>query len=290
MNALLIGSFVWAQVLIPGKTPVQQFGIDDKGETVVTNSDNSSGIYGHGTFTPLPPPPASCACQIGGIAVNDSGVVVGVADPASGTGPRKGFILNGSTYTFFSRPGWDNTEPRGISNQGLVVGWSYSKDTTQSDGFIYDPSNGTFTDVTPGSGSPSIVQGINRFGRIAGTFVQPSPRKLYGLVSQKNELSAFGATQVPFAQQFQLGGAATRARGINDFGITAGFTDFGGTTNAFVGNDSWGYEIVVPPGGGTPQTFSICTGINNLGQVACSVTNADVTITLGLYIGTPGSP
>ncbi len=234
MNALLIGSFVWAQVLIPGKTPVQQFGIDDKGETVVTNSDNSSGIYGHGTFTPLPPPPASCACQIGGIA--------------------------------------------------------YSKDTTQSDGFIYDPSNGTFTDVTPGSGSPSIVQGINRFGRIAGTFVQPSPRKLYGLVSQKNELSAFGATQVPFAQQFQLGGAATRARGINDFGITVGFTDFGGTTNAFVGNDSWGYEIVVPPGGGTPQTFSICTGINNLGQVACSVTNADVTITLGLYIGTPGSP
>ena len=58
MNALLIGSFVWAQVLIPGKTPVQQFGINDKGETVVTNSDNSSGIYRHGTFTPLPPPPA----------------------------------------------------------------------------------------------------------------------------------------------------------------------------------------------------------------------------------------
>ena len=45
MNALLIGSFVWAQVLIPGKTPVQQFGINDKGETVVTNSDNSSGIW-----------------------------------------------------------------------------------------------------------------------------------------------------------------------------------------------------------------------------------------------------
>jgi hypothetical protein len=141
--------------------------------------------------------------------------------------------------------------------------------------------------VTPGSGFGSIVQGINRFGRVAGTFVQPSPRKLFGLVSQTNPINVFGATQVPFAGHFQLGGAHTRARGINDFGVTTGFVDTSsGTFAAFVGSDSWGYQMVVPPGGDVPGNFSLCTGVNNLGQIACTVLDANLN-TLGLYIGSP---
>jgi hypothetical protein len=295
MNALLVASYVWTQVIVPGKTAVQQFGINDKGQTAVTTDDGTTGIYqlnddderplGQGTFRPLPPPPSSCGCQVSAAAINNSAVIIGIAFLNAGSGPEKGFLLSGSTYTFFSWPGWDNTEPRGIGNQGLVVGHSFSNDFTRSAGFIYDPSSGVFTNVTPGSGNPSIVQGINRFVRVAGTFVQPSPRKLFGLVSQPNPINVFGATQVPFANHFQLGGAGTRARGINDFGVTTGFINTSsGTLAAFVGSDVWGYEIVVPPGGDKPGNSSICTGINNLGQIACAVSDANLT-TLGLFIG-----
>ena len=229
MSAVLAAAYVWAQVVIPGKTPVQQFGINDKGQTAVTIEDGTTGIYRRGEFTPLPPPPASCGCTVGALAVNNSGVVVGIAVPTAG-GPNQGFLLSNSTYTFFSRPGWDNTSPRGIGEQGLVVGWSFSNDVSQS---------------------------------------------------------PFGATQVPFADHFQLGGVATRARGINDFGVTVGFVnDASGRLAAFVGSDTFGYEMVVPPGGDAPNRDSFCTGINNHGQIACSVSTADTTT---LFISTPKS-
>ena len=296
MNALLAAAYVWTQVIIPGKNPVQAFGINDKGQLAVTTDDGTNGIYDHGTYTPLPPPPASCGCGVSAVAVNDSGVVVGIASPISG-GAEMGFLLSGSTYTFFSWPGWDNTEPRGIGpasddeavegNQGLVVGLAFSNDFSQSAGFVYDPSSGVFTNVTPGSGVPSVVQGINRFGRVAGNFVQRSPRKVFGLISQPNAIDVFGATQVPFANHFQLDGAATRARGINDFGVTTGFVETNsGTIASFVGSDSRGYEMVFPPGGDVPGNSSLCAGINNLGQIACGVSDANLN-TLGLFIGSP---
>ena len=286
MSPLFAVAYVWMQVLIPGKSPNQQFGINDKGQTVVTTDDGASGIYDHGSFTPLPPPPASCACKVDGTAVNNAGVVVGIATPIAG-GPEQGFVLSGGTYTFFSWAGWQNTEPRGIGNQGLVVGWAFNSDNTNA-GFVFDPFTGTFTNVTPGSGFPSIVQGLNRLGRVAGTFVQPSPRKLFGLISQFAPTATFGSTQVPFASQTQLGGAATRARGINDFGVTVGFVAAAnGGSSAYTGSDTLGYEIVVPPGGEAPDASSICTGINNLGQVACAVADLNFNNTRGLFIGTP---
>jgi hypothetical protein len=44
--------------------------------------------------------------------------------------------------------------------------------------------------------------------------------------------------------------------------------------------------MVVPPGGDAPGTSSFCTGINDLGQIACSVSDANLT-SLGLFIGSP---
>src|SRR5207237_5750341 len=112
-----------------------------------------------------------------------------------------------------------------------------------SHGFVYDPSTAGFTDVTPGSGSPSIVQGINRFMRVAGTFVQPQPRRLFGLVSQFVPVTSGGAAKVVFADHFQLGDnvngqlvfVGTRARGINDRGLTTGASNASnGGTSGFV--------------------------------------------------------
>ena len=125
---------------------------------------------------------------------------------------------------------------------------------------------------------------------MAGTFIQPSPRRVSGLVAQPGETSAFGAAQLPFVNHFQVAGVGTRARGINDFGIVVGWVSAaGGGFTSFVGNDSWGYQFVFPPGSDLAGRTGFCTGINNRGQLACSVTDNNFSQTYGLYIGTPGS-
>jgi len=131
------------------------------------------------------------------------------------------------------------------------------------------------------------VQGINRFGRVAGTFVETSPRKLVGLISQYAATTTLGVTQIPFAAHTRIGDASTNARGINDLGVTTGFmTASNGTLAAFAGCETLGYEVIVPPGGDGPNAWSICSGINNFGQLACAVSDADGN-TQGLFIGTP---
>ena len=287
MIAALAAAYAWTQVIVPGQTAAQQFGINDKGETAVTTAEGASGIYRHGRFTPLPPPPASCNCQVFGAAINDAGLIAGIAFLNGGAGPEQGFVLSGATYTFFSWPGWQNTEPRGIGDQGLVVGWAFNDDLSNA-GFIYDPATGAFTDVTPpGSGYPTIVQGINRFGRIGGSGADQRPRRVYGLVSQAAPRSAFGGTQLPFLEKFEVSGEFTRARGINDFGLTAGaFNGPDGTFVGYVGSPTWGFEQLSPPGADAAGASTFCTGLNNLGQVPCSVTDPD-GVTTRLYIGSP---
>src|SRR5215470_3017045 len=201
MDMLLAVAYLWTQVIIPGKNPVSLLGINDKSQVAVTTDDGTTGIYDHGKFTPLPPPPTSCGCSVAAGAVNDAGVVVGASTPIAG-GSEQGFILTGSTYTFFSWAGWDNTEPRGIGDQGLVVGYAFANDFSASAGFVYDPSTGTFTNVTPGSGFPSIGQGINRSRVIAGSFVQPAPFKRFGLISQWQFSPP--PPQIPFTTRFQV--------------------------------------------------------------------------------------
>ena len=185
MSALLLASYVWSQVVISGKAPVQQFGINDRGETAVTNSDGTSGIYRNGKFRLLPEPPASCACTTKAIAINDGGSIVGIAAPPSGS-PEQGFVLSRGSYTLFSWAGWENTEPRSIGPQGLIVGWAFSTDGSRSADFVFDPATGAFTDITPpNAGYPSIVQGINRFARVAGNTIQRLPhRTFFGSITQ----------------------------------------------------------------------------------------------------------
>jgi len=287
MHALFAAAYVWTQVLVPGKTPVSQFGINDKGEVTVNTDDGTTGIWSHGKFTPLPDPPASCNCTVFAFAVNDDGIIAGTAF-ANDTGLEGGFILVGSTYRFFSWGAFENTEARGIGDQGLVVGFGWQSDFSNSAGFVYDPSTDTFTNVTPGSTYPTFVQGINRFGRVAGQFVQPTPRRSFAFLAQY----APGAGTLPFSSRFQIvQGSATRARGINDYGAMVGFLfdPSDGSQKAWVGSDTTGYAIVVPPGGDAPGVFPLCSGINNHFQVACLTSDSDGN-TLGLFIGTPTSP
>ncbi len=265
-------AYSWKEILVPSIGPMASaFGLNDKGQVAITSADGSkTGIYRGGVFTPLPSPPAGYKVTATGI--NDGGTIVGLAFSPSDPTHEQGFILIGSKYTFFSRPGWDNTEPRAIANSGLITGYSFTSDGSTTAGFIYSADTNTFTDATPpGSGAGfSVTQGMNAEGRIAGDGRSPELGR-YAFVWQQGTLLVGGREVAPFLTRLTIAGVNSAARGINNAGVIVGFTNSG---VGFVGSDSRGFQLLIPPGGDAPGASTACEGINNFGQVVCGVTDA----------------
>jgi len=271
--------YQWTEIVIPGGV-LQSWGLNDRGQTAVNTTDGTSGIYENGTFTSLPPLEGF---QVGAIGINNDGVITGSASTVDG--PEQGFILHGSTYTLFSRPGWDNTEPRAIANSGLITGWSFSADGSRSAGFIYDPDTDNFTDATPPGSTVALTQGMNRFGRITGSGREPGIVQ-YGFVWQQGTITEGKRELLPFLDRLKID-FRTHPRGINDSGVVAGFiTNDDGRSDGFVGSDARGYQRLVAPGGEMPGNSSICEGINNSAQVVCLVTDSEAN-PLRAFIGSP---
>ncbi len=282
MHALLASAYVWTQIVIPGATVQQAFGLNDKGQTALTTTDGTTGIYRDGKFTPLPAPPPGI--QVTADGINDAGVITGVASPIATGTPQQGFVLRGSTYTFFSRPGWDNTEGRAISNSGLITGDNFSSDFTLSAGFIYDPATNTFTDATPPGSTSTITQGMNKYGRITGHGRQAPPLGRYAFVWQQGTIADDERELLPFLDRIKVDFGNSSARGINDSGVIVGFT---GSGKGFVGSDARGYEVLTVPGTDPSAALStICEGINNAAQVVCSLIDVNAT-TVAAFIGSP---
>lgn len=246
--------YVFTTVDYPGATFTDVRGINNAGE-IVGYAQNASGTFGFkysgGHFTRLPPAPGGLATNAHGI--NDSGVIVGSAHEADGSA-TSGFILDGSTYTFFSYPGLAHTYARAIASDGTVTG--YAEDDhlgLLNRGFIYDPATATFTDIAVPGALQVIAQGINDAHQVVG--------------------SAFGATAIEsFLRDpatgaltlFQIDGRPTRARGISNTGLITGFhTDAGGRVAAFVGH-SGGFQLLYV--NATDDTIG--EAINDSGQIS----------------------
>jgi hypothetical protein len=274
-------TYSWTEIMVPSIGPLGLVsGINDSDQVAVNNADNSkSGIYRKGTFMPLPPPPAGYA-SVAATGINNSGAIVGGAFSPADPTHQQGFILIGSKYTFFSRPGWDNTAARAISNSGLITGFNYNgvgnipnPDFSATAGFIYNPATKTFTDATPpGSGTGfSATQGMNTSGRISGDGRLSDGSGRYAFVWQQGTLGTDGHQLAPFLAKFSIGEFGSAARGINDAGVIVGFLNAG---PGFVGNESRGFLLLVPPGGDAAGAFAGCEGINNFRHVVCEVTDA----------------
>ncbi len=287
-GAIAREAYAWTQIVIPNVTVATAFGPNNLGQVAILDvTGNVTGIYRHGTFTRLPTPPAGF--KVGAYGINDAGIIVGFAtltsDPLS---HEQGFILKKGAYTFFSRAGWQNTEARSIGPSGLVVGISYQDDFAVSGaiaGFVYDPSTGTFTDVTPPGSLYTIAQGINRFGRISGSGEDDFLGR-YAFIWQQS--AAPNGNLEPFLERVQTWpNGRSNARGINDDGIIVGWTrSDGGPIVGFVGSASRGYQLLVPPGGEVAGAIIYCQGINNARQVACIVQDANAN-PVAAFVGTP---
>jgi hypothetical protein len=284
--------YSWTEILVPSIGPLGLvIGINDNDQVAVNNADGSkSGIYHKGIFTPLARAPAGYSA-VDATGINNSGAIVGGAFSPSDPSHQQGFILIGSKYSFFSRLGWDNTAGRAISNSGMITGFNYNgvgnipnPDLSTTAGFIYNPVTKTFTDATPpGSGMGfSTAQGMNASGRISGDGRLPDGSGRYAFVWQQGALGNDGHQLAPFLAKFSIGENGSVARGINDAGVIVGFLNGG---PGFVGSESRGFLLLVPPGGDAAGAFAGCSGINNFRHVVCEVTDA-----LGnnrAFVGTP---
>ena len=140
----------------------------------VVDGNNASFIYDTAahSFTRLPPPPAPWI-SASAIGINDFGTVVGsVTDTSSN---QTAFIFDHGIYTFFSRPEWIGSEFRSINNSGIITGWNFIRADgllPVSVGVIFDPSAGTYTEISVPGASPYATifpHGINSAGQAVGT-------------------------------------------------------------------------------------------------------------------------
>ncbi len=269
-----LAAFAFTPVTVPGGAIFNFFAPNDQGQ-IPLSTTIGSGIWQNGNFTLLPPPPQGIAA-VTATGINNEGVVVGIAWTADNH--EMGFLLVDSNYTLFSRPSWDNTEPRFLAASGLVTGDNFSDAGDRFAGFVYDPATDHFVDATPAGSDVTIVQGMNKFGVISGSGHDPNLGD-YSFTWQQNT-SARGQHTAYF-DRFTVNNRPSRVRGINDAGVVVGYTSDG--TAGFVGNSATGFRLLHLPGAGSEST--VCEGINNSSQVTCAYYGS--TFIEHVFIGTP---
>jgi uncharacterized membrane protein len=271
-------TYVFNTIEYPGAVFTDVRGINNTGRIVgYASFDNVtffSFTYQAGVFSALPPVPGGPGMEAVAHGINDAGDIVGsLVDPAL-PAIANGFLLpaGSGAYMAFARPGWPATFGRAISNSGLLIGYTDDLAGTSA-GFIYDRVASTYQDISIPGSLLTIAQSMNGAGQVVGSAVLPGGSQAW--------LREPGGSLT----MFQILGRPTRARGINDVGVIAGFMSIGAVNTGFVGTSSGFEELMVP---GSDHTFP--ESINNAGQVAglFMSTVAGASVTKG-FIATPAS-
>ena len=249
---------------------------------------------------PLPPGFDGITTFANPIGINDAGVMTGATFEPTGI---RSFTLKDGVYTFFSIPGWVESDARTIGNptaahpQGLVVGFVGDGvfDTSEStNGFVYDPVTAAFATLN----TPSfftIAHGQNVLGQIVGNIIADGSSLAFGnwgflFTPTTGADPMLGGT----VSYFRVNDKRTRARGINDKGlIAAAVQDATGSTQTYVGT-SGSFQLVNVPGStgpACPDSFflpgTFPEHITNAGQVYGQATDS-ACIQHG-FIATPAS-
>src|SRR6266699_2507517 len=208
---------------------------------------------GNSVRLPLPPGFDGITSFASPIGINDAGVMTGPTFEPTGI---RSFTLKDGVFTFFSIPGWAETNARTIGNPsaahpgGLVVGFvddGVFETSESTNGFVYNP----VTSASATLNTPSlftIAHGQNVLGQIVGNIFSDGSTLAFG----RWGLMFTPTTGVDpmlrgTANYFRVNGMRTAARGINDSGlIAAAVYDATGATQTFVGTSNSFQRINVP--------------------------------------------
>ena len=202
--------------------------------------------------------------------INGAGTVVGqyTACTNAASCADHAYRFNGVSYSTIDFPGAHITDPWSINNAGVVAG-TYSLGYGPYLGYVMNTA-GFITIQVPGS-SDTYVYGINDAGLMVGSY-QIGGGKQHGFIYDG---AVFTTVDAPGG-----GVVETVLRDINDAGQIVGSFSDGITGHSFVLTGSTMTEFLFP--GQPPLSLN---GINNLGQIVGTETNAD-----GDLIGFLASP
>jgi hypothetical protein len=263
-GAYASNGYTCTEVDVPGATSTSLWRLNNN-NYIAANSTVGPYIYNpnSGVWTPLPAPPPSSGFVVTDLAVfdiNDQGTIVGAAsDPNVNNGTEQAFILgsisNPASYAFYSyvdpaNPANNNTEFRGVSNNGLITGWSLSYVNSTAGAFVYNPTTAAIGNIAPGfntfdpvlsDGSTSLftqLAGINASGLIAGSaasntigeeglFVGPNSLSFVQVPNQTMSIELRGVNDAdPFSAGNCDSGSCVRASGF-------GYVPASGSSAAF---------------------------------------------------------
>ena len=184
-------------------------------------------------------------------AINSLGAITGFSLDAAGV--AHGFLLWKGKFTTIGYPGALQTSPRGINNEGDVVGQFDNGPASTTSGFIRE-ENGTFRKVDYPGATATGLFGMNEREQIVGNY-QDSAGVSHGFLLEHGNYTAINP---PGA----VGGVT--ATGINNLGDTVGFFISATGPQGFL-RTPWGaYKTINVPG----AVDSRARGINDLGEIA----------------------
>ena len=246
-----------------------------------------------GTYTQIDVPGGT---DTNATAINASGDIVGFYEVG---GHERGFSLSAGVFTSIDYPRAVNTQLLGVNDVGEIVGYSYLPPNLQA-AFIYDPQNGTFTDIKIHGASYVLPFAINNAGTVAGyvgglngtsigfkwvgvgrtqevlvrgvdsteVFGITSTGEVVGLFTQGTSIVNFAYENGSFAELTVPNASAATVRGINPAGtaLLGNYIDV--STGAEVGFVYQGGILTVISFPGSQQTTAL--GLNSNGQVVGS--------------------
>jgi uncharacterized membrane protein len=213
--ALASAQYTVEAIVPPDALGAQAFGINNAGK-VTGGARNEEGSFNFiydikkQTYTILDDGFAA-------LDINNRGTVVGSVDTECAIRDKKG---NVTTFAPPSATAGSFCQARGINSRGDVTGFLVNEDGGWL-GFVYNPKRGSFEEFLP---SPqTFAQGINAQGEIVGSVFQDENEAFpgstpgrYGYLRNKNGSVKVFDVALAFPGQ-------TRARGLSDSGLVAGF-------------------------------------------------------------------
>lgn len=189
--------------------------------------------------------------------INDSGVVVGGSQLASGS--LRAFAFSNGNMTNLGTLGGDLSVATGINNAGHIVGYSNRPDWSQPQPFLYD---GSMRSLGAFSG-PARANAINDAGQVVGSFNIGGSVQEHAFLYDDGDIMDLGTFG---------GGYITRAFDINNHGDIVGMGDIEGLApRAFLytgGRMIDLNDLADPPFNIPYVSLEGAFGINDAGEIA----------------------
>ena len=192
-----------------------------------------------------------------GMAVDDSGTVVGMAATANGEGHMFAYE-NGVMRDLGAPNGADWASPYGVNANGQVIGTSMNS-AGRFSAFLWSEEDGYVVLGTLG-GRCSYANSINDDGEIVGH-----------ALTRSGYAHAFSYSDGVMHDLGTLGGTSSYAYGINGSGAAVGYSLLAnGLTHAFLFDGGVMLDLNAMFGGGSGWELTGAYGINDAGQIVGS--------------------